>query len=279
MDEIPPYDPTLYKGSARYYLRGRPPYSSALGETLASECGLDGTGRLLDVGCGPGVLAVELASLVSDVVGLDPDADMLSEADRHANRSGVTNVQWVSGLAEQIPDLNLGKFRLVTFGQSFHRTNREKVAETVYDLLQPRGSIAMVAHTVEGRPEPLGPGYPRIPHSEILALIDSYLGPRRRSGQGYAAPPSDQWEAALRRTRFGQSREVFAPGRPDVVQDVDGVLANYLSMSYSAPHLFDDRLEDFERDFRQLLTESSPSGLFWDWPGDTAIVIATKPGF
>jgi len=81
----PPYDPTLYKGSASYYLRGRPPYSPVLADTLAAECGLDETKRLLDVGCGPGVLAVELAPLVAQAVGLDPDADMLAEVARHAD--------------------------------------------------------------------------------------------------------------------------------------------------------------------------------------------------
>jgi SAM-dependent methyltransferase len=275
--DLPPYDPTLYKGSAPYYLRGRPPYSLALPETLAEECGPDGTGRLLDVGCGPGVLAVELAPLVSEAVGLDPDADMLAEAERHARRNRVTKVRWVQGLAEQIPDLGLGTFRLVTFGQSFHRTDRERVAESVYDILEPGGSVAMVAHTADDRPEPPGPGFPRIPHDEILSLVDTYLGQRRRSGQGYTSPPTDRWEAALSRTRFGQSREVLAPGRPDIVQDADGVLANYLSMSYAAPHLFGDRLGDFESDLRQLLAARSGSGLFWDWPGDTAVVIATKP--
>jgi ubiquinone/menaquinone biosynthesis C-methylase UbiE len=40
--------------------------------------------RLLDVGCGPGVLAVRLAGLFEAVVGLDPDADMLTEARRVA---------------------------------------------------------------------------------------------------------------------------------------------------------------------------------------------------
>jgi hypothetical protein len=58
---------------------------------------------------------------------------------------------------------------------------------------------------------------------------------------------------------------------------VDGVLANYLSMSFAAPHLFGDRLELFETDLRQMLNVRSPSRLFWDWPGDTEVVIATKP--
>ena len=71
---------------------------------------------------------------------------------------------------------------------------------------------------------------------------------------------------------------MWAPGRADVVRDVDGVLAGYLSMSYAAPHLFGDRLDAFEADVRALLTERSPSGLFWDWPGDTEILLAPKLG-
>jgi SAM-dependent methyltransferase len=274
----PQYDPMLYKGSAAYYLRGRPPYSPALRDTVAAEGRLDRTGRLLDVGCGPGVLTVELAPLVEEAVGLDPDADMLAEGARHAVSAQVSNVRWIQALAEQIPNLGLGSFRLVTFGQSFHRTDREQVAEAVYDLLEPGGSVVLVAHTVDGRPEPTGPGYPKIPHQEMRSLIDEYLGPRRRSGQGFASPTTDRWEDALGRTRFGRGRQIFLPGRPELVQDVDGVLANYLSMSFAAPHLFGNRLDRFEADAREMLAELSPAGLFWDWPGETEIVIADKPG-
>jgi SAM-dependent methyltransferase len=244
---------------------------------VATECRLDGTGRLLDVGCGPGVLTVELAPVVAHAVGLDPDGDMLAEGARHAHQEHVTNIDWVHGLAEQIPDLDLGAFRLVTFGQSFHRTDREQVGEAVYDLLDPGGSIVLVAHTVEGRPEPAGPGHPKIPHDQIRVLIDRYLGPRQRSGRGFVDPPTDRWEDALARTRFGTCRQLFVPGRPDIVQDVDGVLANYLSMSFAAPHLFGTRLASFEADLRQVLMQHSPSGRFWDWPGDTEIVISNKP--
>ena len=134
-----------------------------------------------------------------------------------------------------------------------------------------------MAHTVEGRPEPAGPGLPKIPHEAIRSLVDKYLGPKPRAGRGFAAPATDRWEDALGRTRFGRCHQIFAPGRPDIVQDVDGVLANYLSMSFAAPHLFGDRLDLFVAEAGQALAESSPSGLFWDWPGDTEIVIAGKP--
>jgi len=189
----------------------------------------------------------------------------------------VTNVRWVQGLAEQLPDLDLGMFQLVTFGQSFHRLHREQVAEAVYDLLEPGGSIAMVGHAIDHRPAPEGPGYPLIPHEAIRSLIDRFLGPQRRAGQGFVWMPPDLWQDALARTRFGRGHQLFLPGRPDVVQDVDGVLANYLSMSFAAPHLFGNRLDDFRAEVRQLLTQQSPSGLFWDWPGDTEIVIAMRP--
>jgi SAM-dependent methyltransferase len=272
-----PYDPTLYRGSAGYYARGRPPYSYELVATLAAEARLDRQSRLLDVGCGPGVLALALAGHVGEAVGLDPDAEMLAVARDRALRAGVSNARWVQGLAEEIPALGLGSFRLVTFGQSFHWTDRERVAEAVYDLLDPGGTLALVAHVHEDRPQPPGPGEPPIPHEAIRAVIERYLGPGRRAGQGHVVPHADRYEDALARTRFGRPQIIFCPGRPDIVQDSDGVIANYLSTSFAAPHLFGERLAAFEADVRALLAASSPSGRFWDWPGDTTILLARKP--
>ncbi len=273
-----PYDPTLYRGSAVHYAHGRPPYSRALVSTLASEVGLDGAGRLLDVGCGPGVLTLGLADYFAEALGLDPDAEMLAEGARRADQAGIANTRWVQAHAEDIPALDLGKFKLVTFGQSFHWTDRERVAEAVYEILEPGGALALIGHAHAGRPQPPGPGHPPIPHDTIRALIQYYLGPERRAGQGVAALPVDRHEDALARTRFGPPRRIFCAGCPDIVQDIDGVLANYFSTSFAAPHLFGDRLEDFAADVRAELTTRSPSGLFWDWPGDTEILLARKPG-
>jgi hypothetical protein len=52
------YDPTIYQGAAAHYGRGRPAYSPQLEAVLSEELDLDGTGRLLDAGCGPGILTV-----------------------------------------------------------------------------------------------------------------------------------------------------------------------------------------------------------------------------
>ena len=48
-------------------------------------------------------------------------------------------------------------------------------------------------------------------------------------------------------------------------------------MSYAAPRRFGPRRAAFEEALRGLLEDHSPEGLFWEWPGDTEIVVATKP--
>jgi SAM-dependent methyltransferase len=272
-----PYDRRLYLGAAAYYARGRPPYSADLAATLRRELGLDGAGRLLDVGCGPGTLTVELAGLFEAAVGVDPDAAMLAEAAAQAAARGVGGIEWVRAVAEEIATLRLGRFRVITFGQSFHWTEREAVAEAAYDLLLPGGSLVLVDHTVTGRPRPPSAGYPPMPHGQVRQLVEHYLGPVRRDGTGPAAPPADRHADALARTRFGPPRTVFAPGRADLVRDIDSVVANYHSMSWAAPHMFGDDFDRYETQLRALLRRHAPDGRWWDWPGDTELTIATRP--
>ena len=69
----------MFKGAAPYYARYRPGYPPELLDQLAVAAGLDGTGRLLDLGCGPGPLAVPLARHFDEVVAVDVEAEMLAE--------------------------------------------------------------------------------------------------------------------------------------------------------------------------------------------------------
>ena len=203
---------------------------------------------------------------------------MLAEGRRLADERGIPNIRWVRARAEDLPAAAPGPYRLVTFGQSFHWTDEARVAEVVYDMLQPGGALALIVHTVQGRPVPPGPGAPAIPHAEIRALVEKYLGTTRRAGQGAAPVRTHRFEDVLVRTRFGAPRSIFAPGIPDLLRSSESVLSGYLSLSSSAPHLFGDRLEDFSTEVRELLASRSPEGVFWDWPGDTEIVLARKPG-
>src|SRR6185437_675545 len=114
--------PDLFAGTAAYYARYRPGYPEAFLRHVVEHFGLDGTGRLLDLGCGTGQLALPLASHVSEAIGIDPDPAMLAEAAAAAERSGIRNVRWLLGSDRDLDRLQdaIGQPRLVTMGRSFH---------------------------------------------------------------------------------------------------------------------------------------------------------------
>ncbi|OAL56561.1 S-adenosyl-L-methionine-dependent methyltransferase [Pyrenochaeta sp. DS3sAY3a] len=55
--------------------------------------------KILDVGCGPGTITVDLASHVPQgiVYAIDPSADVIEKARKHAAEKGITNVRFEVG--------------------------------------------------------------------------------------------------------------------------------------------------------------------------------------
>ena len=204
------WDETLYRGSARYYERGRLAYPPQLADTLAAVLALDGRGRLIDVGCGPGIIALRLAHLFEEVVGLDADAEMLAEAERRAAELGVGNVRWVRALAEDLP-AGLGTFRVATFAQSFHWMDRDRVAAAVFAMLEPGGAFVQVSTSMDGAADADPLPQPRPPREAIAALVTRYLGPVRRAGQGVLLYGTPGGEAAVH-ARAGLEEPGVLPG-------------------------------------------------------------------
>jgi SAM-dependent methyltransferase len=257
------WDDTLYAGSAAFYVQGRMSYPPDLRVALRDELHLDGTGRLLDVGCGPGSATLLLADLFSEVVGVDADAEMLVEAGRESERRGCENATWVHRRAEELP-AGLGSFRVVVFAQSFHWMDRPRVAETVRAMLEPGGSLVHVGATTHrgvsgGDPLPA----PRPPHDQIADLVRRYLGPVRRAGRGRLSSdtPSDEDEI-LAAAGFRGPRRVDVGGGRIVERSEDDIVASVHSLSSATPHLFGDRLEAFDAELRQLLRRVAPAGRF-----------------
>jgi SAM-dependent methyltransferase len=269
------WDETLYAGSARYYTAGRLSYPAALADAVARELSLDGTQRLLDVGCGPGSLTLLLAPRVAEAVGIDADADMLAAAATGGDRAGVDNVHWRHLRAEALP-ADLGRFDVVTFAQSFHWMDRPAVAAAVHRLLSADGACVLVqatTHRGEGD-DPLGD--PRPPHGEIDDLVRRYLGPVRRAGQGRlpAGTPADE-NAILRQAGFAGPRRVELDTAEIVTRSAGEIVAATFSLSSAAPHHFGARLADFETDLRALWREASPTGRFAERTRSVALDVWT----
>ena len=135
---------TAFAGVAEDYERYRVPYPDELLDWIVREYGLDRRGRLLDVGCGTGYACLPLSAWFEDVVAIDPEPDMLRVAARVAHERSVTNVRFLRLSAEDLPPA-LAPLRLVTFGNSFHWTNRVKVAHAVFPLIAPGGGGVILA--------------------------------------------------------------------------------------------------------------------------------------
>lgn len=268
------WDDTLFLGTATYYRRGRLPYAPGLADLLATAVRLDGRGRLLDVGCGPGTLALGLAHLFGEIVGLDPDGGMIAEAEREAALAGAARkTRWVRARAEELP-AGLGEFTVATFGQSFHWMDRDLVAGTVRDMLQPGGALVHISdlktepRTVDGLP------YPAVPYAAIDTLVRHHLGPIRRAGRGMLThgTPGDE-AAVLTRAGFSGPQRHVVPGGQPLERTSDDVVAWAFSMSSSAPHLFGPRRDDFEADLRRLLREVSPADRFSERQPSTEVFV------
>ena len=263
------WDPSLYSGSAAYYARGRVAYPDALAEAFTAELDLDGSGRLLDVGCGPGSLTLLLAGRFEEVVGLDADPDMLAEAARLAAEAGIRSCRWLNRRAEELP-AGLGGFRLITFAQSFHWLDRPRVAAAVHGMLAAGGACAHVHATTHQGAVAEGP-HPAPPHDAITDLVRRYLGPVRRAGQGVLPQGTASGEAEIYRAAgFGGPRRFEVPGQV-VTRTTDDVVAAVFSLSSSAPHLFGDRFAAFETELRELLRQASPAGTFSERPREIAV--------
>ncbi len=93
----------------------RPPYAPALYKALLSK--VEGRDRALDLGCGPGKIAIVLADHFAEVTALDPAAGMI-EAGRRADAGRHGNILWTQQRAE---DLAIDQsFDLVTAGTAIH---------------------------------------------------------------------------------------------------------------------------------------------------------------
>jgi SAM-dependent methyltransferase len=269
------WDETLYAGSAAVYSAGRLPYPPELADAVRGLLGPDGPagrGRLLDVGCGPGSVTRVLAGVFDEVVGIDADADMIARAELEARAAGVHNASWRRLRAEELP-AGLGRFRAVSFAQSFHWLDRPRVAGLVAEMLDPGGVCLHIgATTHQGVPDDDPLPHPRPPWPRIRALITAYLGSVRRAGQGQLpAGTASGEDEVFRSAGFRGPDRTELWGGTVVTRTADEIVASVFSLSSAAPHLFADRLSDFDGDLRRLLAETSPAGLFAERTREIAV--------
>jgi ubiquinone/menaquinone biosynthesis C-methylase UbiE len=97
---------------------------------------------LVDVGCGTGLSTLPWARTAKQVIGIEPNVDMISTATRNAEVTGVRNVRFVNAEAAEIP-LDDGSADLITCSQSFHWMEPTTTLSELARVLRSGGVLAI----------------------------------------------------------------------------------------------------------------------------------------
>ncbi|WP_079234813.1 trans-aconitate 2-methyltransferase [Halolamina sp. CBA1230] len=231
--------------TAEQYAVYRPAYDDRAIEYLRERFALDGTGRLLDLGCGTGRLGVALAPHVGEIVGVDPNETMIEYARERAAVVDAENTDWRVGSDADLPEMadELAPLRLTVMGRAFHWMDQERTLDTLYEICETGGGVALLSDT-----EWLARGTAEW-QTAVYAVVDEYLDdPPERTGP---VEYDDPWDETLEAHGFTDAEErTFELDRE---WDADGVVGYLLSLSFCSPAVLGDDREQFEADVRAAL--------------------------
>ena len=249
----------MFRGTAWHYARYRPQYSEKLLNRVAEEFRLDGVGRLLDLGCGTGHLSIPLSRHFREVIGLDPEPEMLTEAARQSEELGIQNIRWIEGGSfdcEYFKE-DLGKFELVTMGTSFHWMDRDATLDILADMVEPLGGIAVIGTSSVATIWQGTESWQTV----TKAVIQKWLGKEGRAGTVTNYSHSDErHETIIARSRFTHMQIVKFQTERNL--SIDDILGGLYSTTFASKPVLGDNQPAFEEELRTSLLKINPLGRF-----------------
>jgi SAM-dependent methyltransferase len=257
-----------YAGAGWYYAEYRDRESPEFIGLLAEHLGWTQADRVLDLGAGPGQLALLVAPLVAEVVAVEPEPDMLAEGERRARALGYTNVTFVAASSDDLPALrtSIGRFRTALMGSSFHwMLEKDRVLQNLSAVIDAAdGSVAFVGGQRIAAPAPLQEA-----RKVVRQILDRYLA---------AVPPGphprgrhDPFEVILRRSPFPQIETLEREYRVPVRSTIESLVGAEYTISHVLTRL-GDRRAAFEHEVRATLGDLSAIGDVWETRRDEALI-------
>src|SRR5580704_3628268 len=100
MNQVRLYEPRRFKSASPFYERYRLGYPGRLIRRVIALAGLRSGDPVLDLGTGPGLLAVPFARAGMTVTAADPEPTMLEAAGAAAQAAGAELTLWQGGSYE-----------------------------------------------------------------------------------------------------------------------------------------------------------------------------------
>lgn len=260
------FDLSLFQSTAHYYGQYRPTYPAQLFKDIIQRFGLSdswqGSGALLDLGCGTGELALPLVTYFEQIYAWDPDPDMLVETRRNA-RAALTPRQLRKLKTVQKSSYNLATatektfkaggvgLRLVTIGQSLHWMDQALALRQLRPLIQaaPTNGLVIVSGESDAKQNALSAQKDAL----ILATVQNYLGPKRRAGALYYSPTKTSYHDLLLETGYSNPQvsryEYVTP------HSIDQVVGYIFSLSWASKYQLGDNAVAFEVELRAGLAK------------------------
>ncbi len=229
-----------FETTARTYAAYREPYPETFFAAVAEALGFTGREALIDLGVGPGLLALGFAPRVGHVVGVDPEPAMIAEARQAAADAGVA-LTLIEGRAEDV-EARLGAFDLVSIGRALHWMEREPTLAAFDRILRPGGRILICgSRSVRGDTNPWREAYESVLHA--------WGGDR----EGILRHVYESW---FEGSRFARVAEIEVGHRHEIT--VEALVERALTRSTSSPAILGPRIDAFRAELRQALTPWFP---------------------
>jgi SAM-dependent methyltransferase len=217
-----------FESTVPFYSLFREPYPPEFFSEVARQLDFRGTERLLDIACGPGMLAIGFAPFVGSCVGLDPEEEMISAAREQAAQSNVL-LELVQSRLEDLPN-SLGPFQVATIGRALHWLDRRAAPQTLAALLPP-GAFVLICHA-------------KPPEAQNL-----WLSAFNKTRRQWSSNPEencyridvDDW---FRAVPFRRLEDISVTYRQYTTTET--LIGRALSMSTTSPAFLGDRREAFE---------------------------------
>lgn len=251
---MPDFPADAFAGTATYYVHYRVPYPKALLDDMIKRAGITGEGKLFDLACGPGRVALSIAALFRDIWAIDLEPEMIEAGKKEATSRGVKNIKWIIGKAEDM-EAPPASFELITIGEAFHRLDQQLVAKQTLHWLKLGCCLAIMGCS--------GIMSGKEPWQRIVADIvrqwtsrnpsnaDSFA--RVKPGRG-----PDHDELVLRETGFGDVGSYSFVEPHDWT--IETIIGNLYSTSFCSKNVLGDNAEAFETDMKAALLAHDPSG-------------------
>jgi SAM-dependent methyltransferase len=139
-----------FASTVEFYTRYREPYPPKFFAQVAEQIAWRGDESLLDIGCGPGLLAIGFAPFVGRCTGLDPEPAMITAA-RTAAAEAAVSLSLIQGRIEEFPTTQT--YDVVTIGRALHWLERSATLRVLERIVSESGRILICGASSVETPE------------------------------------------------------------------------------------------------------------------------------